>query len=489
MKKLFVLILTIVAAITLVGCGGGTTGGNTDGVVADNSYTVETVENLKAQADGSVVVSFRIPFGTNIQTIIREFADEFEAEYPSVKIELDVVSGYDDMKDATIQDINGGVVPTMTVGYPDHFAEYLITKSIISLDKFINDSKVGYTQEELDDFLPGYISENRQFDNAGSYVGLPFNKSTEALYYNADFFKHFNLKVPETWDEMSSVCQQILDIVNEKDASGNYVIQDGQYSWLGNIRTNVANGEFVPCLYDSGGNLFTTIIHQFGGEYTESVYKSNGVVDVQRGLLKFNTNPEAAEALTYLQNMATKGYFNLPDSMELSYGSYAYNVGKAIINIGSTGGSSYYNDAICTTEVAPLPAKDDNGKFVIQQGTNVCIMTQASDLQKLAAWLFIKHMLTPENTAEFAIVTGYMPVRQSAYDLPDYLDFLDGPTTAAKVHKATSKYASEGWEYFVDAAWAGSSNVRTECQTAIAQILVDKTNIAQALQEAVNRIG
>ena len=44
MKKLFVLILTIVAAITLVGCGGGTTGGNTDGVVADNSYTVETVE-------------------------------------------------------------------------------------------------------------------------------------------------------------------------------------------------------------------------------------------------------------------------------------------------------------------------------------------------------------------------------------------------------------------------------------------------------------
>ena len=478
MKKLFVIILTMVAALALVGCGGTT---STDASIAETNYTVETVENLKAQADDSVLVSFRIPFGTSIQAVIREFADEFEELYPSVKIELDVVSGYDEMKEATIQDINGGVVPTMTVGYPDHFAEYLITKSIIALDNFIEDENVGYTQEELDDFLPGYIKENRQFDNAGSYVGLPFNKSTEALYYNVEFFEEFGLEVPKTWAEMEAVCARIMEIVP--------TLKDGQYSWLGSIETYLANGEFIPCLYDSGGNLFTTIIHQFGGQYTESVYKSNGIVDVQRGSLKFDTNPEAKEALTYLQDLANKGYFSLPDAMELSYGSYAYNVGKAVMNIGSTGGSSYYADAICSTGVAPIPYKDAEHKSVIQQGTNVCIMSQASDLQKLAAWLFIKHMLSPENTAEFAITTGYMPVRQSAYDLQDYLDFLDGPTTAAKVHKATSKYASEGYQYFVDAAWAGSSNVRTECQTAIAQILVDKANIAQALQEAVNRIG
>ena len=178
MKKLFVLILTLVVAVALVGCGESGQGGTS---IAEDNYTVETIENLKAQADDSILVSFRIPFGTNIQAVIREFADEFEEMYPSVKIELDIVSGYDDMKAATIQDINGGQVPTMTVGYPDHFAEYLITKSIISLDKFINDENVGYSEEELNDFLPGYIKENRQFDNAGSYVGLPFNKSTEAL--------------------------------------------------------------------------------------------------------------------------------------------------------------------------------------------------------------------------------------------------------------------------------------------------------------------
>ena len=145
MKKLLVLVLTLVASFCLVGCGSGSGGGSGSGVIANTNFTVETVENLRAQEDDSVKVVFRIPFGTNIQNVIREFADEFEAEYPSVKIELEVISGYDDMKAATIQDINGGTVPTMTVGYPDHFAEYLITKSIVSLDKFIYDANVGYS--------------------------------------------------------------------------------------------------------------------------------------------------------------------------------------------------------------------------------------------------------------------------------------------------------------------------------------------------------
>jgi major membrane immunogen (membrane-anchored lipoprotein) len=75
MKKLFGLILTLVAAVALVGCGGTE---QKDPSIAENNYTVETIENLKAQADDSVLVSFRIPFGTNIQAIIREFADEVD---------------------------------------------------------------------------------------------------------------------------------------------------------------------------------------------------------------------------------------------------------------------------------------------------------------------------------------------------------------------------------------------------------------------------
>ena len=58
MKKLFVLILTLISAVALIGCGGPDQ--PADASIAEKNYTVETVENLKAQADDSVLVSFRI---------------------------------------------------------------------------------------------------------------------------------------------------------------------------------------------------------------------------------------------------------------------------------------------------------------------------------------------------------------------------------------------------------------------------------------------
>ena len=49
MKKLFVLILTLISAVALIGCGGPDQ--PADASIAEKNYTVETVENLKAQAD------------------------------------------------------------------------------------------------------------------------------------------------------------------------------------------------------------------------------------------------------------------------------------------------------------------------------------------------------------------------------------------------------------------------------------------------------
>ncbi len=482
MKKVLAYVVLMLAIICLVGCGEDTPDDGDVVAIGDLNYTVESVDNLLAQPAESVEITFRVPFGTTILEMINEYISEFQADYPSVKITVDVVGGYDQMKEATIRDINGGNAPTMSVGYPDHFAEYLISKSLIGLDNFINDPNVGYTEDELNDFLSGYVSENRNFDKRGTYIGLPYNKSTEALFYNVDFFDEFDLKVPTTWQEFENVCEQVMQIVE--------TLEDDSYSWLPNIKSSLKNDEFIPCLYDSGGNFFTTIIHQFGGEYTKSIYKSSGIVDVQRGSYTFNTNDKSYEAINYLQGLAKKGYLNLPDVWDKQHGSDSFCSGNTIMNIGSTGGSTYYSSAKCEVGVAPIPYYEENAKYVIQQGTNICIFSQASDLEKLAAWLFIKYMLTPENTSRFAQATGYMPVRASAYELDDYQEWVDGGIDLrAIVQSATSQYAAGGWNYFVDAAWAGSSDVRTECETALSTILVDKYDIKTALDEAVKRIG
>lgn len=475
MKKILLVLLLIGATFGLAAC-------KTKGPVSQD-YEVLSIAELKAAEN--VEVTFRIPFGSDIQKVIQEMIDSFEEEYPNVTITLQVYSGYDNMKETTIYDINGGSTPTMIVGYPDHFAEYLITGSIISLDKFINaeDPAIGYSKEEIEDFVPGYIAENRQFDKDKDFRGLPFNKSTEVLYYNKDFFDKYNLQAPQTWEEVEQLSKQIYEIVAE--------LEDNTYSWLPNIKTNLKDGKFMPMMYDSSGNLFTTIIHQFDGKYTSQVYRENGVIHLQQGILSFVDDPKAKEALTYLQKLSNDRVFNVPDFWEELYGSGFFNEGRILMNIGSSGGVSHYGTAKSRIAVAPIPYKDENHKYVIQQGTNVTIFAGASDLEKLAAWLFIKHMLTPENTAMFAMNTGYFPVRKSAYELPEYVEFLENPTPAQKnyslVNNIAKEYSENGWNYFVDPAWSGSSSVRAEVGTAVVQILVNKADVQTAFNDAKNR--
>lgn len=473
MKKVLSLVIVLVAVFALSGCNKG----------YSSDYEVLSIEQLKAEE--SVKITFRIPFTTTaIVNQIDDMIASFNEEYPNVHVKVETIGGYDEMKDATILHIGGGKAPTLTVGYPDHFAEYLITEAIIPLDKFIEseDPRIGYTQEELNDFLPGYLNESRQFDSEKSFIGMPFNKSTELLFYNKDFFEEFDLEVPETWEELRALSAQIYEIVED--------IEDGEYSFLGNIATNIDDEHFIPMMYDSTGNLFTTIIHQFGGKYTESIYRSNGVTDVQRGKLSFANNNKAKEALTYLQTLASENVFTVPEAWEGKYGSNFFINSQILLNVGSTAGASHYSDSIGEWAVAPIPYYDEDHKFVIQQGTNLCIFSQASDMEKLAAWLLIKHFLTPENTARFAMATGYLPVRASAYELQEYVDFLNDETQdTAKVHKAAAAYSANGWQYFVDPAWSGSNKVRNEAGTALTQILVYKTDVQQAINDAINRIG
>lgn len=474
MKKILSFILIVVSAFVLMGCG------NTTKKVT-SEYEVKSIAELRAQA--KVEVKFRIPLGSAIQEVIKEMIDDFTVEYPNISITLDYIGGYDEMKKQTIYDINGGVVPTMILGYPDHFAEYLISGSIISLDKFINaeDPVIGYTEDELNDFVVDYVNENRQFDKNNTYKGLPFNKSTEVMFYNKDFFDQFELEVPKTWDELDALSEEIYDIVA--------TLEDDTYTWLPKIKTNLAAETFIPMMYDSGGNLFTTAIHQFNGNYTESVYKGTGALDLQRGNLKFVNDDNALAAFTYLQSLANKGVFNLPTLFEGNYGSNFFIAGQTVLNVGSTGGASHYTGAKSKIGVAPIPYKDEEHKYVIQQGTNFAIFSQATDIEKLAAWLFIKHCLTTDNTVFFATQTGYLPVRKSAYETDEYKDFLKNENDlVVKIHKAAAEY-SESWHFFVDPAWSGSNAIREEVEIAANEILVSNMNVKKSFEDAKNRYG
>lgn len=508
MKKFISCVMLLLACVLLVACNNNNqsetatpSGSSTEVVPAD----MATLAELKEATDVKVV--FRVSFGGDIRNAIQTVIDEFQREWPNVTVEMEVVTGnYDTLKTKNGYSIDAGTLPTISVGYPDHFSEYLIRGSLQSLDIFTNSTdvgitdtgkevKVGYTEEELNDFVSGYIKENKQYDTNGTLYGLPLNKSTEAFFYNKSFFEYFELEVPKTWDDVKTVSQkimtEILPSLTEEEAK-----EEG--AWLEEIYTQYKANKFMPMMYDSTGNFFTTICHQWGGKYTTAIYRQGAegkfYTDLQKGNLNFKDDEKVLEAMTYMQNLAKDGYVNFPNYWESNYGSNFFVTGNIVMNIGSSAGSSYYNSAKCEVGITTVPYYNEANKCVIQQGTNICMFTTATKLEKLAGWLFIKELLKPENTVNFAIATGYLPVRVSSYSLETYTDFLKSTLITAAVHKAIAEYTTDTtWSFFVDPAWNGSSKVRDECGNAALAIMTLFNNpegqVAKAIADAVGRIG
>jgi ABC-type glycerol-3-phosphate transport system substrate-binding protein len=82
----------------------------------------------------------------------------------------------------------------------------------------LNGERIGYTEEELADFVQGYYKEGFA-SNYGAYaeygykdgdiLTFPVVKSTEVLYYNKDALYAAGLTVPTTWDELWAACETL----------------------------------------------------------------------------------------------------------------------------------------------------------------------------------------------------------------------------------------------------------------------------------------
>ena len=173
--------------------------------------------------DGSAVtITFYHTMGSNLSDVLNAYIEEFNKLYPNITINHSQVGGYDDVREQISTEITVGNQPNIAYCYPDHVAMYNISKAVVPLDSLIDSLAVvtradgtqevmGLSQRQINDFIPGYYNEGKQFGDGKMYT-LPLSKSTEVLYYNADFFAEHNLTPPTTWDEMEALCAKIKEI-------------------------------------------------------------------------------------------------------------------------------------------------------------------------------------------------------------------------------------------------------------------------------------
>ncbi|MBA1393201.1 extracellular solute-binding protein, partial [Lactobacillus sp. XV13L] len=247
------------------------------------------------------------------QDTLKELTKEFEQKNPKIKVKLENQGAYPDLQakiNSTLQSPNN--LPTITQAYPDWLATAAKNKMLVDLTPYINNKDVGFGSSAKSDIKPALL------DGAkinGTQYGIPFNKSIEALTYNADMFKKYGIKkAPATMDELKKDAQIIYTKSKHK------VVGAG-FDSLSNY--------YVLGMKNNGVNFSSKI--DFAGDTSKKV-------------------------INYYADGIKAGYFRVAGSEHYLSGPFANQ--KVAMYIGTSAGEGFVKQGVgnrFTYDVAPRP--------------------------------------------------------------------------------------------------------------------------------------
>ncbi len=520
-KIFFTTAMTMALGVTLASCG-QVSNGSSDSSATSNQNSQTTITPVEDETltsvynelknGKSVKFDFWHSFGDAVSAPLIELVENFESEMTDKGFNIDVNivnkgGGYDGLRSAVNLGADSGSIPTLVLGYPDHFADYIKQNLLLPLDSYVYNTNPDIALEGVtttsNDFVKSYWEETQMLiEGKTSVAGIPFNKSTEIMYYNSNvidpileskgWLSEKGTWDNPTWEQLFEVSQYIVS--NKSTIS--YTHNGGTYS--------VDKDMKYPVYVDSQSNFFITTSRQWGGTGKYTMINNDGVGVVTA------YNKSNYEAQTYFLNQAKNNLFQFPQAGGTgSYGSSYMAVRKAFISIGSTAGvknNDSKNYELKTTTVPQKGYGATDTQAVIQQGTNLAILSKASDnYQMMAAWLLTKYLSNVENQVFFSTSTGYLPVRNSARESADFKRLLDCAswdlsklTNAddkmfylqnSAVSKGINSAIAEIDYYYTDPAFNGSSVVRDNLETCVNDMYLYNKTFDQAMTAFYNELA
>lgn len=452
MKKLFLGTAALIfVSVIMVGCGPNSSG--------DDSSSVNK--------DEKITISFWTKSDTRIDPIIKGLVKSFnESNTDNIYVNfspLEDVSDYNELETKVTTGFNTNVYPNLVQAYPGHVADYMSYNKSVNLDKYINDSTIGWTSDEKSKFD---LSSGQQFAQEGTYT-LPFNKSSEVLYYNKD--KLVGLDISNYYVNTDS-----KGLLKNGKISDNYLQNltwEEFYDYLcpALVAYNSANneslfstskGDYAILNYESDANHFITMLKQYGVSYTHIDETS------KKGVVDFDSD-EAIALMSKIRGYAQKHYVMTRWSGSTgNYSATSVFENRALFAVNSTVGASYFADSTnpISIGVGHIPYAEGKEKYVIEQGTSLAVLDKGEEQNK-ATWKFYKWLSNYENALSYSLNSGYLPLRSDIYDDKKFINQFNpdnyADKTADRVTASVISYCKNlTGEYYTEAPFIGSSSTR-----------------------------
>jgi len=295
---------------------------------------------------------------------------------------------------------------------PDIFGCYADNAYIVDKMGMVADISQYFTEEELAEYVDGYINEGR-FDE-GTLKIFPTAKSTEVMMLNSTDWQKFADDEGVTYDDLKtweSLVEVSEKYYNYTDALTPDVPNDGK-SFFG--RDSVENYMLI------GAKQLGAPLVSEDGEIGQNLDKT-----VVKRLWENYYVP------------FVKGYF----AMEGRFRSDDAKTGKVIAIVNSTTGAAYYPDKVTLNDdtvypidnvVLPIPNFEGTEPYAVQQGAGMSVI-KSDEKTEYACTIFLKWFTEAERNIGFAVNSGYLPVKKAA-NSSEELDKVAADTIDKTMH-------------------------------------------------------
>jgi multiple sugar transport system substrate-binding protein len=425
--------------------------------------------------------------GQNNQAQLQSYVDAFMRLEPKVKVNniIQTGMGYNELKDAVVKGFPTNNYPDIVQCYPDHVAEYINYNKAVDLDPYINNETYGWSDFDKEDIIETFLDEGMEYTVEGTY-SVPYCKSTEAMFYNADALVGLDLSSTKdgkdingtgrltknyldnlTWEDLfDKLCPALIEYNDSLPEGKKILLNDQDYH--------------AVFAYDSDDNLFITLCEQYGLGYT-SVDTATG-----KGDFNFYSDEESrnkiADLLVKWNEYARKGYIISKGSAGNNYTNEYFTKNNTLLSVGSTGGVKYQVSEKFNVNETKIPHAAGKDFKVINQGPSLTVLDHDDENRRLASWLLYKTITNEDNALDWALNSGYMGIRKSSVNSEVYQEAMD---TDEQEEKTLDMLLAKNKQYtaqedvlaglYTSPAFVGSSTARTQVSGVMTKALTTTT--------------
>lgn len=371
-----------------------------------------------------------------------------------------------DLQDAVIASVEGkvGAQPV-----PNIFAAYADTAYAVDQMGLLVDLSAYLSEEERALYIEDYWEEGT-LGGEGAIKIFPVAKSVEVLVLNNTDFQPFAQATGANYDDLASF-EGLVDVAQQ------------YYEWTDAQTSEPDDGKAFFGV-DSLANYFFIGAKQLG----------TSIVEVQDGKATLDFNKATIRKLwdNYYVPFI-KGYFNASGH----YRSDDIKTQRIISLLGSSSGATYFPSQVVDDNglerdiemlVLPSPQFEGGQHYAVQQGAGMVVLDRSPE-EVEASVEFLKWFTSPEQNAQFSVLSGYMPVMKAASNMEAVHAAFEEPLDANMEQILNvSMETVENNTLYTPRAFENGAEFRNTLEYSLASLVsADSEAIAQSMAEGVTR--